>query len=804
MPAGPSSLRCGDLVRVRGERWRIVGSVDYGSAAIVEAAGCGASNRAVRARFLLPWEPVERLPSWSAPRLVGRARWRHAARLALAGGCPSWTSLRAIARAAVDVIPFQLEPALALVRGAGCRFLLADAVGLGKTIQAALMIAETLARRPDARALVIAPAGLRDQWCDELERRFGLDPAPFDAASVARLASTLPGHVNPWAVRRVAVTSIDYIKRPETMRALEALAWDVIVFDEAHNLTGRSDRASAAALLADRARALVLLTATPHGGDEVSFARLCGLGNPGGREPLVVFRRTRADAAIPGSRRATLLHIRPTALEAAMHASLLAYVRLVWREASGGGRLVASVLARRACSSAASLARSLERRLALLHPGGAPDHVQPALPYADSDDAEPDTVLGLPGLRDPVDERVRLEAVLGLARAAARTESKLARLRRFLAQLDEPAVVFTEYRDTLLQLAAAFAHETTAELHGGLTPRERSEVLRRFTTGRARLLLATDAGSEGLNLHHRCRLVVNLEIPWTPLRLEQRAGRVDRIGQARRVHIVHLVAAGTCEDATLARLVRRLHRARGTLRAFELLPDERHVAESVLADRPLAPGPGTSPLPPGTVTLDLRAEAHAEASWIDRARQLRSHAGVIPASSRPVIARLRARSRRTMPARGIWLFRLAFVSETGDPVWEALVPLAAALPGARGAPSAVWRARLATDHPAVQRALRDAGGDRLRRLGVSLGEARNRWDARERALIDALRARHARLSAALLQRGLFDDRNDRLAGAQAAVLDEALSQSDRRLADLAACGRLRLGGCDLVFAAVLE
>ena len=806
MAAGGPALRCGDIVRMRGERWRIVRRIDYGSAAIVDAAGCGAHNRAVRARFLLPCEPIDRLPALSAPRLVTPARWRHAARQAVANASPSWASLRTAARATLDVFPFQLEPVLALTRGLACRFLIADAVGLGKTIQAGLMIAETLARRSDARALVVSPAALRDQWCDELRRRFALEPVTLDAAGVARLAAQLPADVNPWAVQQVAITSIDYIKRPETLRALEALTWDVVVFDEAHHLAGRSDRAAAAALLADRARALVLLTATPHSGDDAAFARLCGLGSPGGQEPLAVFRRTRADAARAGSRRAPLVRIRPTAAERAMHDALLAYTRLAWAEAADGARLVAAVLARRACSSAGSLARSIERRLALLG-GRPPVHLeQPPLPYAESgDDAEPDAVLGLPALRDPGDEHRRLDELLRLARAAAQAESKLAALRRLLSRIHEPAIVFTEYRDTLRRVAEALGGETAVELHGGLTPRERAEALRSFTNGASRLLLATDAGSEGLNLHQRCRLVINLELPWTPLRLEQRAGRVDRIGQTRRVHVVHLVAAGTCEETTLARLAGRIHRSRGTLSAFEALPDEGQVAEAALAQRALAASDRPAPaVPPGVVTLDLRDDATAEAAWIRQARALGGTSGGGDAAGRPMMTRVRRRSRRTATARGVWLFRLVFVSATGHLVWESLVPLAADLPGLRSSPDPRRRTALDPAQPAVQELLRRTEEGRGRALQASLDGPLRRWRARERALMQALQARDARLSAALVQRALFDRRSERLADAQAALLARALSQSHGRLADLAACERLRADGCDLVFAVVLE
>ena len=587
---GPRQFRHGELVRIRGQRWRIDRHVRYGVAGVVDVTGCGVANRGEAAQFLLPFELVDRLPTVPTPRLVSRARWRHVVRHALANAMPSWASLQTAASADLTIMPFQLEPAMALVRGDGCRFLIADAVGLGKTVEAGLMLAETLRRQPDARVIVICPAGLRDQWRDELRRRFSLDAELMDAAGVARLAANVPGTVNPWAIHPLAIASIDYVKRPEVMRSLEGLIWDLAVLDEAHHLIGRSDRADAAAMLGDRARALVMLTATPHSGDDAAFARLCTLGDADGSAPLLAFRRTRADVGLHGQRRAPLLRIRPTAAEAAMHEGLMAYASLVWNQSGGSGlsgaRLAVSVLARRACSSAGSLARSIERRLAILNHQFVPQESQRDLPFAfaDAEDDEPQAVLQPAGLPDEGDERRRLERLLELARRAAKSgESKIVALQRFLSRVDEPAIVFTEYRDTLQRLADALPPLDAVQLHGGLSPRERAEVTRRFTRGSVRLLLATDAGSEGLNLHDRCRLVINLELPWTPLRLEQRAGRVDRIGQQRRAHAVHLVAAGTCEETTLARLALRVEA--NTRRPEPARPDARRRARRRIDSR---------------------------------------------------------------------------------------------------------------------------------------------------------------------------------------------------------------------------
>src|SRR5262245_66351234 len=125
-------------------------------------------------------------PGITPPRFVTMDRWRRGARWTLAGAVPRWTSLRAAARARLTVLPFQLEPAIAVARGDACRVLIADEVGLGKTVQAGLIVAETLARFPDARVLIVAPAGLREQSRDELQSRFRLTAEVPDAQHLAR------------------------------------------------------------------------------------------------------------------------------------------------------------------------------------------------------------------------------------------------------------------------------------------------------------------------------------------------------------------------------------------------------------------------------------------------------------------------------------------------------------------------------------------------------------------------------------------------------------------------------------------
>jgi superfamily II DNA or RNA helicase len=754
MPHVPLPTGC--RVRIRGEHWRVAAASSFERVSILDVDGCDGTNHGTRARFILPFERVDRIVSRSsAPRVVTLARWRRAACAMLASTVPHWASLRAAARARLTVLPFQLEPAIAVTRGDTCRVLIADEVGLGKTIQAGLIVAEAITRTSDARVLIVSPAGLREQWRGELQSRFGLSVEILDAEGVARIAAHVVPGVNPWSLHQTTVTSIDYIKRPEVMRSLEALTWDVVVFDEAHALAGRSDRATAAAALARRARTVVMLTATPHSGDNDAFARLCALGDLGNAFPLTTFHRTRADVGLRHGRRLTQLHVRPTDDEHAMHGALRRYVQRLAAEAGAaapGASLVASILARRACSSAWSLARSLERRVALLADTPVAARDQLTFPFLDADtDEEPANELGVAGLRDAAEEVVCLRQLAELARAAAVKESKPRALRRLIRRAREPVLVFTEYRDTLQHLAVHLADFEPLQLHGGLSARERTDVLRRFTSGEASVLLATDTASEGLNLHYRCRLVVNLELPWTPLRLEQRIGRVDRLGQRRRVHAVQLVADGTWEESMVARLDQR----------------SEHI-HAVFA---------------AAVDSRWRSDAETEAARLLVAKSLERASQPPSTASGPLVTFIK-RDRKGLGA--IWAFHLSCIDSAGHAVFETL----GAFRDERG------RFEIDAD---LQRVAAWRHGQVLAATSAAVDAWLNLAIRREEAMVDALHDSHARLSAALLQPGLFDRRAERAAAAQAARVHEAVERSRIRLSRLARWRCLRADGQTVLF-----
>jgi hypothetical protein len=332
-----------------------------------------------------------------------------------------------------------------------------------------------------------------------------------------------------------------------------------------------------------------------------------------------------------------------------------------------------------------------------------------------------------------------------------------------------------------------------------MTPTERHETLHAFASGSHDLLLATDAASEGLNLHHRCRLVVNLELPWTPLRLEQRVGRVDRIGQQRRVHAIHLIAKGTAEEDIVARLFDRSARASAALSSASSPLGEGDVANCVFDGSLTTPESPRATTSHAFLAADLREPAHHEADRVITARALHV-AGDAAASARPVLTACRRRSPGT--ARCYWVFRASFADTSGHIFWSTLMAISAVTnTHARRSPQAV-RSLLDPDRPVLRDAVEQAHAKALADVKSALRPWVSLALRREQDIAEELERTRARLAAR--QPGLFDRRADRAAGAQTAILTDALSQCTDRLGYLA---RLRVparGAHALVFAIALE
>lgn len=739
MQESHAAFFAGQHLVVRDERWVVVQSEQFESTCLLKLRGIDRTNRDERWSALAAFEQVARA---SEPTRL-RQGSRRAVLAAAADACAAaarWDQCWTAAGARIDLHAWQLEPAIAAVTGA-TRILLADAVGLGKTIQAGLIICELGARGLADRVLVLTPASIRQQWATELTSRFGLTPVVFDQATLAATAAALPPDVNPWRTAPLIIASIDLVKRAEVRTALDLAPFDVLVIDEAHHLTPDSDRGAVAAGLATRIPWVVLASATPHSGDEAAYAFLAALGAVG-PEPMRVFKRARISEQLV-RRRSRIFMVEPTSDERALLDATRQYARALGASRLPGARLVGSLIARRAASSAAAAEKTLSRRIALLR-AHRPLEQQPVLPWDEDsvDDDVTDALVGAAGLDDAGKEIEWLERLLELARRAQPRWSKLSAIRRLLRRTNEQAIIFSEYRDVAVLAAGALAGvASVASLHGGLSARERNAAVNAFNAGGVRILVATDAAGEGLNLQQRCRLVINIELPWAPSRLEQRIGRVDRLGQSRRVHAIHLAHRSSYEGTVIARLERRRTAAR---RPVEIVAD---VADAFAAT----------------------------------ARRLASCSRHRPTGGHAVYA-----SRGSHSSYIVLVFAFRLVDGSGSLVHADVLAVRVSAPRGRHLTRAMVRALTRT--PAVCAAIdREAN----RRLTATQRGAGRAGAALEHRLSAVLAALAQRADGTTWQGALFDHRNERRAHRrrmQIAALREHLEQrldAARRLQRLA-------------------
>jgi superfamily II DNA or RNA helicase len=751
-------------VIVRGENWRVLRTSSFPDCTALDLAS---QDRPGFDRTLLV--PFDRPRRASPPRLtmVSTRRWREEVAGIVAESFP-YGGLRCCPRT-IRLLPYQLEPALAIFRHGATRLLIADDVGVGKTVEAGLIIGEVAGRSHGARILILVPASLKDQWQHELRTLFGIEAIDAGARWLHTVSGELPSDVNPWSLPGIYLASTDFVKRAEALRPLEDVRWDLLVLDEAHTATPGSHRRAAIHALACRARLALLLTATPHTGDDRQFEELCSTGSVESSDQIVSFRRSRADV-LPDVKppRSRVIRVRLSDVERNLHRELESYTSRLWATTAGRAdtnpALLATILRKRALSSAGSLLVSLKRRLQSMDRPAA-DEVQLWLPLSPDDeergsveDLPADGIVGGAGLGDQVEERIRIERILGAATPACESESKMRALLRLLRRVREPAIVFTEYRDTADRLCDALrggGHRVLV-LHGGHTAVERRTAIEDFNRGDA-LLVATDAASEGLNLQYRCRLVIHFELPWTPSRLHQRCGRVNRIGQTRPVHEVALVADDTAERLVTDPLVRRAGRAG----CFGVAPLTAQLPEITVAERLHGAGDRASihsdsiHVPRSLIFNDLRDEGIAEATRLELLRRL----GRRPRSSqgRPMLPAARAGRGTTRSVESVLtvIVTITIRDRRGRPLEEQTVAASGAVPGLSWQPGHVERqlpSVLEQIVPRVLRRLSRRGGPRLSEIRALHTNVCHAIERRDAAIEGSLRS----AARELVQVGLFD------------------------------------------------
>jgi superfamily II DNA or RNA helicase len=504
-------------------------------------------------------------------------------------------------QSSVIPLPHQLY---ALNRAVGqdrIRYLLADEVGLGKTIEAGLVLRELKLRGRAKRILVVAPKGLVRQWQAEMRLHFG-EPFHFvDPSSLAALRQWRGDSEedNSWRMHDQVICALDSVKPLESRRGwnldqiqtynrerfedLVSAAWDLVIIDEAHRMGGSTEqvaRYKLGAALAEASPYLLLLSATPHQGKTDQFMRLMQLldrdafpdeGSVSRErvQPFVI--RTEKRAAINAEGlplfRPRLTRLHPVAWQARhtaqqqLYEAVTDYVRHGYNQALAAKQrhvgFLMILMQRLVTSSTAAIRATLEKRQAALDTSQTQPRLFDTLSaeeWADLDgEAQVDLALQANGLEL---EKSEVETLLALARSteAAGTDAKAESLLELIYKLQQeesdPALkvlVFTEFVPTQAMLADYLESRgfTVATLNGGMDMEARTRTLQTFA-GDARVLISTDAGGEGLNLQF-CHVIVNFDMPWNPMRIEQRIGRVDRIGQKHVVRALNFVLEDTVE-----------------------------------------------------------------------------------------------------------------------------------------------------------------------------------------------------------------------------------------------------------------
>ena len=449
------------------------------------------------------------------------------------------------------------------------RLLLADDVGLGKTIMTGLLLKELMVRGVIRRILLLVPKMLKFQWRRELAEKFDIRCEERPDADCA-------------------VLSLDWAKRH--VSELLARSWDFLVVDEAHNLTaprGRetTQRYEAAAKLASVVRNVLLLSATPHHGDKRDFIMRLRLLDKSVDETTLkkavgeyVVRRLREEVRdevnIPERHVAPPVEIELSPPEAEFYRGITDYVLYYYKLAQSHKALglVAVVFQKRASSSLYAAVRTLERRReALLKCSENPTLCRPST-RALKRELDVIEKYMLPDPKLIQDELKRVEELLKLSNSIT-IDSKLEKLKEILERhRGDKAIVFTQYRDTMRYIADRLkAHGwRVVELHGGMDEEERKRAEREFKE-EGEVLVATDAASEGLNLQV-ANILINFDLPWNPSRLDQRIGRVHRYGQRKPVFVYNFLVKDTIDGKIYEVLLRKIDDVRRDLgKVFDYL-----------------------------------------------------------------------------------------------------------------------------------------------------------------------------------------------------------------------------------------
>ena len=531
---------------------------------------------------------------------LGHAHLTYVASAAKVADAAAHDILLAPMEATVIPLPHQINALKKAVSGNRVRYLLADEVGLGKTIEAGLILRELKLRGRVKRVIVLAPKGLVTQWVAEMKTHFNEEfrlLIPGDFGAIRQMFKW----DNIWAEHPQVVCPVDAVKPIEKRKGwgpdriawynrdrfedLITAGWDLVIVDEAHRLGGSTDQVARYKLgksLSLASPCLLLLTATPHQGKTEAFHRLVSLLDERAFPDVASVTRDRVTPYVIRTEKRRAIDAKGEPLFLPRHTRL---APVAWEARHGGQRLLYEqvteyvrrgynqaikekkgyigflmiLMQRLVSSSTRAIRATLERRLAALTV--SQDELPPRQlslfeDLEDLDAQEQLDALFSTRVRALKNEKAEVKALLEQARAAeaagpdAKAEMLLNQIYELMQQegdSDLRILVFTEFVPTQEMLAEFLGSRgfSVARLNGSMGLSERQEAQSAFSRNR-QILVSTDAGGEGLNLQF-CHVVINYDLPWNPMRIEQRIGRVDRIGQAYPVRALNFIFEDTVE-----------------------------------------------------------------------------------------------------------------------------------------------------------------------------------------------------------------------------------------------------------------
>lgn len=503
---------------------------------------------------------------------------------------PSDEKIHIAHKGAMDLVPYQLDPALQSLRQPRHRILIADAVGLGKTLEAGILVSELIHRGKGKRILVLTLKSMLTQFQKEFWNRFTIPLTRLDSIGLQRVRNRIPTNHNPFYYYDKAIISIDTLKQDSEYRVyLEQAYWDIIIIDEAHNVADRgtsSQRARLARLLASRSDTLIMLSATPHDGRARSFASLMNMLDPTAiadpeeyaKEDFhskgLVIRRFKKDIRdqVEGEFKDRMVFKLPHSAspeEEAAYDALLAirFTRAGLHDSDKPASLLRVTLQKALFSSPAACKESVQNRIRQL---------QRQLSEFPTEDIAGE-IRGLEQLDDRLaqitpESYAKYQVLLRLLKGADFSWSP--------REKDDRLVIFSERIESLKFLQSQLLQDLRLKdnqidiLHGGLGDADQQRIVEAFGKSEepVRILLCSDVASEGINLHFLSHRLIHFDMPWSLMVFQQRNGRIDRYGQEKTPQIYYLLTESS--NPTI----------RGDMRILEVLQEKDDQAYRNIGD----------------------------------------------------------------------------------------------------------------------------------------------------------------------------------------------------------------------------